>query len=283
MISKFMDKTRLRRWLWGEFTVKRLVRSFIFIYSFFCLYVFFTADLKIFLPPPPSYRDTSAILKLTSSDRIQISAVYLPNPTANYTILYAHGNAEDLGNIQPVLQNLYNIGFSVFAYDYRGYGTSQGNPSERNAYRDIDTAYTYLTQKSKLPPKRIIAYGRSVGGGSVVDLAARVPVAGLIMESAFTTAFRVVLPIPILPFDKFRNIDKIPKVSCPVLVMHGQADEIVPFSHGQQLFAAAPEPKLSLWVKEASHNDLVWVALEPYADTLQKFVRLIEKNQRGNY
>jgi hypothetical protein len=274
-----MDKQTLRRLLLGEFTFKRLMRSLIFIYAFFCLYVFFVSDRMIFLPQPSSYQDTNEILKVTTPDRIQLSAVYLPNPASTYTILYTHGNAEDLGDIQPVLQQLRDIGFSVFAYDYRGYGTSQGSPSERNAYRDIDTVYNYLTQHLGVPTQRIIAYGRSVGAGSAVDLAARKPLAGLIMESAFTTAFRVVVPIPILPFDKFRNLDKLKKVKCPVLVMHGRADEVIPFSHGQKLFAAAPEPKLSLWVDGASHNDFMWVASEQYADSLRKFAQLVEQNK----
>ena len=271
-----MDKQTLRRLLFGEFTFKRLVRSIIFIYACFCLYVFFFADGKIFLPQPSSYQDTSEILKLTTADQIQLSAVYLPNPASTYTIVYTHGNAEDLGDIRPVLQQLRDIGFSVFAYDYRGYGTSQGTPSERNAYRDIDTAYNYLTQQLRVPPQRIIAYGRSVGGGSAVDLASRKPLAGLIMESCFTSAFRVVVPIPILPFDKFRNIGKIKKVKCPVLVMHGKADEVIPFSHGQQLFAAAFEPKRYLWVDEAGHNDFIWAAGDRYAKTLHEFAQLIQ-------
>jgi hypothetical protein len=230
----------------------------------------------IFLPQPSSYQDTQAILKLTTPDRIRLSAVYLPNPASPYTILYVHGNAEDLGDIQPVLQQLRTIGFSVFAYDYRGYGTSEGTPSERNAYRDIDTAYNYLTQHLAVPSQQIIAYGRSVGAGSAVDLAARKPLAGLIVESAFTTAFRVVVPIPILPFEKFRNIGKIKKVNCPVLVMHGKADEVIPFPHGQKLFAAAPEPKLSLWVDEAGHNDFMWVAGKRYVEALREFAQLVE-------
>jgi len=273
-----MDKQTLRRVLLGEFTFKRLMRSLILIYAFFCLYVFFIADGKIFLPQASTYQDTSDILKLTTADQIQLSAVYLPNPASTYTILYTHGNAEDLGDIQPVLQQLQNTGFSVFAYDYRGYGTSQGTPSERNAYRDIDTAYNYLIQQLGVSPQRIIAYGRSVGAGSAVDLASRKPLAGLIMESAFTTAFRVIVPFPILPFEKFRNIDKIKKVNCPVLVMHGKADEVIPFSHGQKLFAAAREPKRYLWVDEAGHNDFMWVASEQYAKTLREFAQLIQQS-----
>ena len=211
-----------------------------------------------------------------TDEQIQLSAVYLPNPASIYTILYIHGNAEDLGDIQPVLKQLREIGFGLFAYDYRGYGTSQGKPSERNAYRDIDTVYNYLIQQLGVPAQRIIAYGRSVGGGSAVDLAGRQPLAGLIMESCFTTSFRVVVPIPILPFDKFRNLKKIKQVKCPVLVIHGKADEVIPLFHGQQLFAAAPNPKLFFWVEGASHNDLMWVAGAPYAATLRNFAQLLK-------
>ena len=99
------------------------------------------------------------------------------------------------------------------------------------------------------------------------------------MESCFTSAFRVVVPIPILPFDKFRNLDKIKKVNCPVLVMHGKADEVVPFSHGQKLFAAAGEPKRYLWVDEAGHNDFIWVAGDRYSSTLREFAGLIKNTQ----
>jgi fermentation-respiration switch protein FrsA (DUF1100 family) len=274
-----MNKQRLKKLLIGDFTWKRLLKSLIFIYIFFAVYVYFRADSMIFLPQPSSYQDTKEIIKLTNADKKKISAVHLLNPTAKYTILYAHGNAEDLGDIKQILQQLRDLGFNVFAYDYQGYGTSEGKPSETNAYQDIDSAYNYLTEDLKIEPQRIIVFGRSVGGGSAVDLAARKPVAGLIIESTFISAFRVIVPFPILPFDKFTNLDKIKRVKCPVLVMHGQADDTIPFSHGKQLFAAVSSPKLSLWVEEATHNDFVLVAGEKYKMILQDFVRLINKNQ----
>lgn len=274
-----MDKQRLRKLLIGDFTWKRLVKSLTFIYIFFAVYVYFRADSMIFLPQPSSYQDTKEIIKLTSAENKKISALYLLNPTAKYTILYIHGNAEDLGDIKPILEKLRDEGFSVFAYDYRGYGTSEGTPTESHAYQDVDTAYNHLTQSLKIPPEKIIVFGRSIGGGSAVDLAARKPVAGLIVESTLVSAFRVLVPFPILPFDKFTNIDKIKRVKCPVLVMHGQADETIPFRHGEQLFAAASSPKLSLWVKEATHNDFVWVAGERYGKTLQEFEKLVSKNK----
>jgi fermentation-respiration switch protein FrsA (DUF1100 family) len=273
-----MDKQRLRKLLIGDFTWKRMLKSLVFIYTLFAIYVYFRADSMIFLPQPSSYQDTKDILKLKTRENQQISAVYLSNPTAKYTILYIHGNAEDLGDIQEILEKLRNLGFSVFAYDYRGYGTSQGTPTEKYAYEDIDTAYNYLTKNLKINPEQIIVFGRSVGGGSAVDLASRKPIAGLIIESTFTSAFRVVIPFPILPFDKFNNLDKIKKVKCPVLVMHGKLDDIIPFEHSEKLFAAVNSPKLFLGIENANHNDFFDVAGEKYGKSLLEFADLVSKN-----
>ncbi|BAZ81334.1 alpha/beta hydrolase [Sphaerospermopsis kisseleviana CS-549] len=275
-----MNKQRLKKLLIGDFTWKRMIRSFVVIYTLFAVYVYFRADSMIFLPQPSSYEDTKDIIKLKTRENQQISAVYLPNPTSKYTILYVHGNAEDLGDIRATLKKIRDVGFSVFAYDYRGYGTSEGTPTENAAYQDIDTAYNYLTEDLKIKPEQIIVFGRSVGGGSAVDLAAREPIAGLVVESTFTSAFRVVVlvPFPILPFDKFNNLEKIKKVKVPVLVMHGKLDDIVPFEHGEKLFAAVTTPKLYLWVEDANHNDFFEVAQEKYGQKLREFAELVSKN-----
>ena len=277
-----MDKKTLRRLLVGEFSLKRLVRSALFIYACVCIYGYFFADGLIFKPQPASYGDTRETLKLTAADGVRISAVYLPNRQAHYTILFSHGNAEDLGDIRWLLEELRDMGFAVFAYDYRGYGTSQGNPSESGAYRDIDAAYNYLTQKLGVPPANIIVYGRSVGSGPSVDLASRQPVAGLVLESPFVTAFRVVTRIPIFPFDKFANIDKIKRVRCPVLVTHGTADAVIPFWHGRELFAAANEPKRFFPVAAAGHNDVMEVAGEKYAKALREFAQALRRGENSN-
>jgi abhydrolase domain-containing protein 17 len=260
----------------GKINWKRMLVFLLFIYAVFGVYIFFQADRMIFLPQPSSDRDDKDILKLPVDRTEKISAIYLPNSESAYTLLYIHGNAEDLGDIRPLLYSFYNWGFSVFAYDYRGYGTSDGHPSEHNAYQDADAAYNYLTQQLKIPPKQIIVYGRSVGGGSAIELVTKHSVAGLILESTFTSAFRVVLPFPLLPFDKFTNLDKIRKVDCPVLVMHGQADRVISIQHGKKLYQAAPNPKMSLWVEKAGHNDFIWVAGERYQQTLLSFQQLIK-------
>lgn len=266
-----MNHVKWKHLLIGDFSWQRMVRSILFVYICVGIYVFFGSDRLIFLPPSASYQDTPEILKLTTSDGDRISAIYLPNPTATYTLLYAHGNAEDLGQIFPVLQNLREMGFSVFSYDYRGYGTSEGQPSEGNAYEDIDAAYNYLTANLGIAPTQIIAYGRSVGGGSAIDLASRQALGGLVIESSFVTAFRVLTRIPIFPFDKFDNIAKLDRVNCPVLVMHGTADEVIPFWHGQQLFEAVQTPKQALWVEGAGHNDLSEIAGDRYVKALKEF------------
>lgn len=254
------------------------MRSIIFIYAFLCFYAFFFSERLIFQPPSSSQNDSREVIKINSANGLKISAVHFPNPQAKYTILYSHGNAEDLSGILWVMGEIRESGFAVFAYDYQGYGTSQGKPSEYNSYRDIEAAYNYLSLQLGVPAKQIIVYGRSVGGGPAIDLASRQTVGGLVVESSFVSAFRVLTRIPILPFDKFVNIDKIGKVRSPVLVIHGKADEVVRFWHGEQLFGASNEPKLNFWVEGAGHNDLMDVAGDRYAETLRKFAKLVDES-----
>jgi abhydrolase domain-containing protein 17 len=272
------NRKNIKRLLFGEFSWKRLMRSIIFIYAFLCFYACFFSEGLIFQSPPSSQSDSREVIKVGSDNGMKISAVHFPNPQAKYTILYSHGNAEDLDGILWVLREIRDSGFAVFAYDYQGYGTSQGKPSEYNTYRDIDAAYNYLTQQLGVPAKQIIVYGRSVGGGPAIDLASRQSVGGLVVESSFVSAFRVLTQIPILPFDKFVNIDKIGKVRSPVLLIHGKADDVVRFWHGEQLFAAAKEPKLNFWVDGAGHNDLMDVAGDRYFETLRKFAKLVDES-----
>ena len=202
------------------------------LYLLFLLFAVTCADSIVFANHPAHYEDSADILKLTTADGMKISARYLPNPTAAYTILYSHGNGEDLGDDAQLLENLNAMGFAVFAYDYHGYGTSEGTPNETKTYQDIDAAYTYLTAGLHIPANRIIIYGRSLGGGPAIDLATRKPAAGLIIQSTFVSAYRAFTRIPLVPFDEFRNIDKIGRVQCPVLVIHGTADGVVPFAQG---------------------------------------------------
>ncbi len=258
-----------------------VVEAMVGAYLALTIFGTFFTDSIIFQPPSPGYRDGASVLKVTSADGAGISAKYFPNANATYTLLFSHGNAEDMGYDTPFLEAIHDAGFSVFAYDYQGYGTSEGKPSEEHLYEDSEAAYHYLTSNLRVPSDRIIAWGRSLGGAAAVDLAARRPVAGLIMESAFTSAFRVLTRYALLPFDRFPNLAKIRYVRCPVLVIHGKRDGIISFYHGQTLFAAANEPKMSYWVERAGHNDVAMVAGSRYFEELQEFANLVDHSKIG--
>ncbi|MCF2970727.1 alpha/beta hydrolase [Synechococcus sp. Nb3U1] len=265
----------LRQLLWGSFSWIRVGRSLILIglvvYGYLIWLGWFWSERMIFLPRPSSYQDGEQILKLTTRDGVSISAVYLLNPAATYTLLYSHGNAEDLGDIFPRMLSLQRQGFGVLAYDYRGYGTSEGTPSEAGVYLDIEAAYAYLIRQG-IPPEQILVYGRSVGGGPSVYLAAQKPVGGVILESTFVTTFRVLTRIPLLPFDRFDNLSRIPKIECPLLILHGTDDGLIPFWHAQTLYRAARDPKRLIPIEGANHNDLLQVAGDDYYSILHQFV-----------
>ena len=255
------------------FYLKTILINICSVYIILLLFAFFISDRMIFLPPPSGYKQNQDLVKLTAFDGKNIYAVYLPNPEAKYTLLVSHGNAEDIGYLLPFLQEMHSHGFAVFAYDYHGYGLSGGKPTERNTYLDIDAAYDYLTKKLKIAPDHIISYGRSVGSAVALDLAIRKPVAAVVLQGAFVTAFRVLTHIPIVPFDKYNNLKKITKLKCPVLLIHGTSDRVVPFWHGAKLYAMAPQPKEFYQVKNAGHNDLLFVAGKKYWQVLKEFIQ----------
>jgi abhydrolase domain-containing protein 17 len=242
------------------------------VYVVLAAAAFVLADRVMFQPPPPGYRaDAPGVLALHTADGARIAAVFLPNDAAEHAILYSHGNAEDLAHVLPRLRFLRELGFAVLGYDYRGYGASDGRPAAAAAVRDIDAAYEHLVRERGVPPERILLYGASIGSGPTLDLAAREPVAGVVLESAFTSAYRVMTHWAVLPFDRFPNIDRIRDVDRPVLVIHGTADRIIPFRHGQALYDAAPGPKRRLWVEAAGHNDVALVAGEAWGRAIRDF------------
>ncbi|MCF6177141.1 MAG: alpha/beta hydrolase [Victivallaceae bacterium] len=261
---------------------KSVIKIIIYLTTFYLLAVIggcLMADRIIFHPRPASYRDSDTIIKLPVTETEKIAAVYLRSPTAKFTILYSHGNAEDLGGVFPTLKLFKQHGFSVMAYDYRGYGLSDGKPSEINVYQDAAVALHYLTDKLKIPKNRIIIFGRSLGTGPSVELAAKEPVAGLILQSPFTSTFRVMTKVKLLPFDKFDNIAKIARVKCPVMIIHGQQDHVIPFTHGKTLYNAANKPKIFFPVPEAGHNSVQLFAGEAYWQQIKQFTELINDSK----
>lgn len=269
-----MDKQKLRRLLVGEFSLRRCLRSLVFVYVTVGVYVFFMSNRMIFPPKPSSYVDSQDIVKIPLGNEGSLSAIHRVNSNAYFTVLFSHGNAEDLGDLRSYLEEYCAHGYSVLAYDYEGYGTSAGSPSEVNTYKDIQAAYAYLVQSRKIPPDRIIAHGRSVGSGPATFLASQHPLGGLILESAFVSAFRVSVPVRLFPFDRFPNLRRIGRVTCPVFVIHGTADKTIPLWHGRKLFDAANEPKMRAWIDAAGHDDLhlredlYWKKLLVFRDSL---------------
>jgi abhydrolase domain-containing protein 17 len=264
-----------RRWIVGELSVRRVVTGAAFVYGSVCALALVLGDRLLFRPHEAGYADARGIEKLPSTHGARISARLFERRNAasgGLTVLYSHGNAEDLGDVESLVGPLRDLGLDVFAYDYQGYGTSEGEPSEKRVYDDVDAAYRHLVEKRGVAPARIVVYGRSLGSGPSVKLASERPVAALVLEAAFTSAFRVATKVRVLPWDRFENIERISAVRCPVFVVHGERDDLVPISMGRALFAAAPAPKAALWLENASHGDIPLREPEVYASKLAAFL-----------
>jgi hypothetical protein len=243
------------------------------------LVVAYFSDVLIFFPHPSSYRVEQLAGWAAGSVQTfriptrhgSIAAVYLPNPGARYTLLYSHGNAEDVGDDIGLLAEYRRAGFAVFAYDYNGYGVSEGRPSEAAVFGDVEAALDYLTGTLHVPAERVISIGHSLGAAAAIHLAAKRPVAGLIAQAPFLSAFRLVTRVQVVPWEKFNNARTIQRVHCPVLIVQGRQDEVIPFWHGERMFKLANEPKQHLWIDGAGHNDLMLVAGETVVAGIQRF------------
>lgn len=201
------------------------------------------------------------LIYLETSRGNTIPAAYFYNPESYYTILFSHGNGEDLGVTASYVLELSNsLKTSVLCYDYSGYGLANGKPSESNCYADIRAAYTYLVSEQRIPPNRILLFGRSLGSGPTLDLAVSLgtKLGGVVLIAALTSCVRVVFSNAphTVKFDMFANIDKIARVRVPVFCVHGMLDEVVPFSHGLELSRRARYPVEPLWIRGAGHNNL---------------------------
>ena len=267
----------------GRGAVTSLLLFLLAAYGALALFALVAADRLIFQPPPPSYGAADLpIVRVPAGAGEWIALLHLPDPDAEFTILFSHGNAEDLGHILPVLRAIHAAGFAVVAYDYRGYGRSApARPGVRHAVADLDAAFRHTTGELGVAPGRVLLHGRSVGSGPTLDLAARERVGGVVLESAFTSAYRVVTRIPLLPGDRFPNLHHVRNLAVPLLVVHGTEDGVIPVAHGRQLFAAAGEPKQVLWVEGAGHNDLAYVAGSRYGRALREFAAFAGRHGHG--
>ena len=221
-----------------------------------------------------SYKD----IKFLTPNGQKLHGWFFPLSEKSPVLLFCHGNA---GNISHRIENikfLVKRDISVFIFDYRGYGQSSGRPSEKGIYIDGIAAYDYLTEIEKISPDRIVIFGRSIGGAVAIEIALQRKARCLIIESTFTstkdmakTIFPFFIFSPFLPHH-YNNILKIVDVTIPKLIIHGEDDNIVPFSMGNKLFAQATEPKLFLPIHGAGHNDTYVVGGGDYFEAIVNFI-----------
>lgn len=188
-------------------------------------------------------------VRLRTADGLALGAWWVPAQRPRGALVFAHGNAGNISHRLDKLAFLHGIGLSVLAFDYRGYGESQGRPSEPGTYRDMDAAVEFVAREKGFPPSRTLYLGESLGGAVAVEAASRRPPAGLILESTFTSVHAMArryypwLPARLLLTIRYDSLSRMPDVACPTLILHSPDDDIVPYAMGRELFAASREPK----------------------------------------
>lgn len=262
----------------------------------------------------PAASPVPAVNNVRNGQFYKIPAFFIRRRNATQTLLFSHGNAEDLGMMYNRMKDLAMVlGVNIMAYDYTGYGLSipgpahpgNGNdnsggpndttegPSENMIYRNIEAAYRYLTLVRKIPPHQIILYGRSLGSGPSCYLAAKsalngASVGGLVLHSPFLSVYKVVADLNGLDLgivgDLFHNEKRARNVRCPTLIIHGRQDEVVPFWHAPRLLAAVPPEFRAqpFYVDDMGHNHIESRCRERYVRVVLNFLRMNVWNNRNN-
>jgi uncharacterized protein len=239
----------------------------------------------IFHPERVVNRDPSQIglafedVFFTTKDGLQLHGWFIPHQESRATLVWFHGNA---GNISDRLLNiklLHNhIKTDIFIFDYRGYGRSEGSVSEEGTYLDGEAAIQYLLGHRNGDAPQLVLFGRSLGAAVAAEMAIRFDISGLILESPFVSiremarAIFPALPIGSLLRTRYETIEKVRNLKAPLLVLHGDRDEVVPFAQGKKVFDVAPPPKTFHRIVGASHNDTFIVGGEMYFRSLREFI-----------
>ncbi len=228
-----------------------------------------------------------------SADGLELSGWYIPaekpehgarEPGHEMTVLFCHGNGGNMCHRLDSINIFHNLGLNCFIFDYRGYGNSEGKPSEQGTYHDVMAAYKWLTEEKKIPAADIIIFGRSLGGSIAAQLASKVEASALIIESTFTSyadvgrKFYPYMPVRWFARFSYSTIDYIKEVNCPVMIIHSRGDEIMPFEFGLKLYEAANEPKEFVEIS-GSHNDGFWVSSEIYKKTWTKWLKFLKEHK----
>jgi len=213
-------------------------------------------------------------IELRTEDGLSIRGWYIPGRRAG-TILFFHGNGGHRGMRLDWLEDLAALGPGAFLLDYRGYGGSEGSPTEEGLYRDAEAAIAWVRANA---PGPLIFLGESLGTGVAVEMAARHDPAGLVLHAGFTSTVDVAqghfffVPVRWILLDRYESAAKIGAVRAPKLFFHGREDVVVPYRHGEALFAAASEPKRWVEIPGAGHEDLHLVDPQLYYGALREFI-----------
>jgi uncharacterized protein len=235
---------------------------------------------RTLLDPPPELDLGVRRVRLVASDGVRLVSWAMPaDKGSGYWLLICHGNA---GNISEVgrpyhYAGLRALGLSLFAFDYRGYGESEGMPSEEGLYRDADAAYRYLRDTMAVPPSRIVVFGHSLGSAVAVELVSRVPAAGLVLDGALTSVIERAqelfpyAPVRWVARSRYPSIERVGRLTLPKLFLHAQGDEVIPLAHGRRLFEAAAEPKEFVALR-GGHGDAFEVDSAAYFGAIGRFI-----------
>lgn len=249
------------------------------------LFVWAAQDRLIYFPErelattPRAYGFAYEDVWLTTEDGVRAHGWFVPAPSARATLLFLHGNGGNISHRLEKIAIFRRLGLNVLIVDYRGYGRSEGKPNEEGTYRDARAAWRYLTQTRGLAASTIVVYGESLGGAVAARLGTEHTPRALIVESSFTSVpdlgaeIYPWLPVRLLARYAYPAKDSLTQVQGPVLIVHSRDDEIVPFHHGERLFAAAREPKHLLEIR-GGHNDGFIVSGAQYVEGLQTFLRV---------
>jgi len=212
-----------------------------------------------------------------TQDGVKLSGWFIPAESARGVILFCHGNAGNISHRLDSIQIFHQLGLDVFIFDYRGYGESEGKPTEQGTYTDAEAAWRYLVEERQVSPNEVIVFGRSLGAAVATQLAQSHMPRALILESAFTSLPDIAaklypyLPVRLLLRFKYNTAEYLSRVNCPVLIVHSRNDEIMPFSHGRQLFEMANEPKEFLEIT-GTHNEGFITSGKRYEEGLSAFI-----------
>jgi hypothetical protein len=259
------------------------------VYVGLCILLFFRQSRMVYFPlaevqaTPADVGLAYESVVLEAADGIRLAGWYVPCEKARGTALMCHGNGGNIGDRLHPVGLFHELGLNVLIFDYRGYGESAGKPSEEGTYQDAQAAWQYLVGKRNTPPEKIVVFGRSLGGAVAAGLVervasgARAAPAALILEATFTSipdmGARLYpwLPVRLLSRYRYNTLARLERINCPVLVAHSREDDMIPFEHGQRLFAAARAPK-TFFELTGAHNEGEILTTPAYRQALDKFL-----------